>query len=152
MANQKYLKIEEHSIIETMLNERSSFTEIGKVLGKDRTTVSKEVRSHLIFRKTGYKGNNITPVPTAFPAISTTSAPYAGLTGGLSCAADVSPATSSVRILLRSSARNSSRNHMSVMAAARDISAALLKNVSISLQTLTENTLKRSQKHDPVSH
>ena len=58
MANQKYLKIEERSIIEAMLNERSSFTEIGKVLGKDRTTVSKEVRSHLIFRKTGYKGNN----------------------------------------------------------------------------------------------
>ena len=58
MANQKHLKIEERSIIEAMLNERSSFTEIGKVLGKDRTTVSKEVRSHLIFRKTGYKGNN----------------------------------------------------------------------------------------------
>ena len=48
MANQKHLKIEERSVIVAMLNERSSFTDIDKALGKDRTTVSKEVRSHLM--------------------------------------------------------------------------------------------------------
>ena len=58
MANQKHLTLEERSVIESMLNDRSSFTEIGKALNKDRTTISKEVRSHLVFRKTGYKGNN----------------------------------------------------------------------------------------------
>lgn len=94
-----------------MLNERSFFTEIGKALGKDRTTVSKEVRSHLIFR---YKGKNCNAFAIAFPVTSTISALYVGLIGGLGCATDVLPAISSVRILLRLFTRNSSRSRISV--------------------------------------
>lgn len=58
MANQKHLTLEERSVIESMLDERASFTAIGIALGKDRTTISKEVRSRLVFRRIGYRSVN----------------------------------------------------------------------------------------------
>lgn len=53
MANQKHLTLEERTVIQSMLDNCSSFTEIGNALGKDRTTISKEVRGHLVFRRIG---------------------------------------------------------------------------------------------------
>ena len=58
MANQKHLTLEERIVIQSMLDNRSSFTEIGNALGKDRTTISKEVRGHLVFRRVGYQRVN----------------------------------------------------------------------------------------------
>lgn len=50
----KHLTYEERLIIEQGLGERDSFKGIG--LGKDPTTVAKEVRNHIQFRKTGSYG------------------------------------------------------------------------------------------------
>ena len=55
MANQKHLTAEQRSSIQDMLSRKLSFTEIGAALDKDPSTISKEIRSHLTFLKTGYR-------------------------------------------------------------------------------------------------
>lgn len=45
------------SIIEAELTHRSSFKKIGCILGKDCTTISKEVRAHIQKKQTGFCGN-----------------------------------------------------------------------------------------------
>ena len=55
MANQKHLTAEQRSSIQDMLSRKLSFTEIGATLDKDPSTISKEIRSHLTFLKTGYR-------------------------------------------------------------------------------------------------
>lgn len=55
MAKHQHLTREERSIIQSMLDHGSSLSSIARTLGKDRTTISKEIRSHLVFRKIGYK-------------------------------------------------------------------------------------------------
>ena len=55
MANQKHLSLEERILIKEMLDKRCSFTKIGKALDKDPSTISKEVRNHLVFSRVGYK-------------------------------------------------------------------------------------------------
>lgn len=52
----RHLLQEERNIIEQRLMERESFKSIGRELGKDPTTIAKEVRSHIQFRKTGCYG------------------------------------------------------------------------------------------------
>jgi IS30 family transposase len=56
MAKYSHLSNEDRSHIETGLNNRQSFKEIGEKVGKDCSTISKEVRSHMVFRKTGAYG------------------------------------------------------------------------------------------------
>ncbi len=58
MNNQKHLTLESRCIIETQLNERNSFKGIARLLGKDCTTISKEVKSHICFDKTGAFGKS----------------------------------------------------------------------------------------------
>ena len=53
---QKHLTLEERETIEDMLKENINFTEIGKVIGKHRTTISKEILNHRI--KNQYKQFN----------------------------------------------------------------------------------------------
>lgn len=55
MANQKHLSLEERILIKEMLDKRCSFTKIGTALDKDPSTISKEVRNHLVFSRVGYK-------------------------------------------------------------------------------------------------
>ena len=55
MANQKHLLPEQRITIREMLGKRCSFTEIGSVLDKDPSTISKEIRKHLDFSRTGYR-------------------------------------------------------------------------------------------------
>ncbi|MCR4992424.1 MAG: helix-turn-helix domain-containing protein [Lachnospiraceae bacterium] len=55
MANQKHLTAEQRSSIQDMLSRGLSFTEIGVVLDKDPSTVSKEIRNHITFLKVGYR-------------------------------------------------------------------------------------------------
>lgn len=54
MANQKHLTAEQRTIIQSMISEHSSFSSIGTFLNKDRSTISKEVKGHLVKTRTGY--------------------------------------------------------------------------------------------------
>ncbi len=55
MAKNAHLVLDERATIEIRLRERVSFTEIGKELGKDPSTISKEVRLHSqIVRRASY--------------------------------------------------------------------------------------------------
>lgn len=56
MDKQKHLNLEARILIETLLNERNSFKSIAKQLGKDCTTISKEIKSHICFDKVGTYG------------------------------------------------------------------------------------------------
>jgi IS30 family transposase len=53
MAKNKHLTLDDRIEIAGSLGNRESFKEIGKKLDKDCTTISKEVRSHLVFKKVG---------------------------------------------------------------------------------------------------
>ena len=44
MAKNAHLVLDERATIEVRIRERASFTEIGRELGKDPSTISKEVR------------------------------------------------------------------------------------------------------------
>lgn len=57
MANHKHLTLEDRFKISNLLDENYSFKAIGSVLGKDCTTISKEIRNHIIFKKTGAFGH-----------------------------------------------------------------------------------------------
>ena len=47
MAKNSHLVLDERATIEVRLRERASFTEIGRELGKDSSTISKEVRLYV---------------------------------------------------------------------------------------------------------
>ena len=53
MANNKHLTLDNRSRIQAMLNDRASFKEIADALDKSPSTISKEIRSHLVFRRVG---------------------------------------------------------------------------------------------------
>lgn len=44
----KFLSYEDRLMIESYLKENKTFTEIGKALGRDRTTIAKEVKIMLL--------------------------------------------------------------------------------------------------------
>ena len=52
MAKYKYLTIDERWTIQHMLEKKAPFAEIARKLGRDRMTISKEIRSHLVFKNT----------------------------------------------------------------------------------------------------
>lgn len=52
----KHLTLEDRYVIEHSLKDGSSFKSIARTLGKDPSTISKEVRNHLIYEKTGAFG------------------------------------------------------------------------------------------------
>ena len=56
MANQKHLTLEERFKISELLKLNYSFRTIGLELDKDCTTISKEVRAHLVFKRIGAPG------------------------------------------------------------------------------------------------
>lgn len=53
MSNNKHLTLDDRTSIEVALKEKSNFTTIAKSLGKDPSTISKEIRSHLSFQRIG---------------------------------------------------------------------------------------------------
>lgn len=57
MATHKHLTLEDRFKISHLLDENYSFKAIGAELGKDCTTISKEIRSHFILKKTGTFGH-----------------------------------------------------------------------------------------------
>ena len=56
MAKFKHLSPLERLIIEQGLKDGNSFKALGRELARDCTTISKEIRSHLIYKKTGGMG------------------------------------------------------------------------------------------------
>ena len=50
----KFLNYEDRLEIESGLKEHMTFTEIGKKLGRDRTTITKEIRNYSVEQDTGY--------------------------------------------------------------------------------------------------
>ena len=56
MNKQKHLKLEDRIFIESLLNQQHSFKSIARQLGKDCTTISKEVKAHICFEKIGTFG------------------------------------------------------------------------------------------------
>ena len=52
----KHLSLEERNLIAQRLNEGCSFKAIAVELDKNCTTISREIRNHLIFKKTGTTG------------------------------------------------------------------------------------------------
>lgn len=66
MRKNKHLSSEERSTIKTMLDQAASFKAIARALGRDCTTISKEVRSHLVFKKTGAFGRHFNDCANRF--------------------------------------------------------------------------------------
>ena len=60
MNKNKHLVLDERYVIEHSLNKNMSFKAIGKLILKDCTTVSKEVKSHIVFEKKGLLINLLT--------------------------------------------------------------------------------------------
>ena len=56
MCNNKHLTLDDRLIIERELFFNSSFKKIAKLINKDCTTVSKEIRNHIIYRNSGAVG------------------------------------------------------------------------------------------------
>ena len=54
----KHLSLQDRQNIERMLNERKSFTEIAQELGKNKSTISREVRGHVEYFRVGGQGQN----------------------------------------------------------------------------------------------
>lgn len=66
MDKQKHLTLDSRIIIETKLNEGESFKAIGRSLHKDCTTISKEVKHHISFEKSGTYGRSFNDCLLAF--------------------------------------------------------------------------------------
>lgn len=56
MMKNKHLASNDRSVIQQSLTEGKSFKQMARELGKDPSTISKEIRSHLQFKKTGCYG------------------------------------------------------------------------------------------------
>lgn len=55
-VKQKHLDLKSRYVLEYSLNSSLSFKTIARELGKDCTTISKEVRNHLVLKKSGAFG------------------------------------------------------------------------------------------------
>ena len=66
MNKQKHLTLTSRITIETMLNKGDSFKSIGRFLNKDCTTISKEVKNHICFEKSGAYGRAFNDCRLAF--------------------------------------------------------------------------------------
>ena len=58
MNKSKHLTLEDRVVIEIRLQQRESFKSIGRELGKDPTTIAKEVKNHIQFKQSGAYGRN----------------------------------------------------------------------------------------------
>lgn len=56
MCNNKHLTLDDRLIVERELFFNSSFKKIAKLINKDCTTISKEIRNHIMFRNSGAVG------------------------------------------------------------------------------------------------
>ena len=66
MNNNKHLTLDSRVTIETQLNEHNTFKGIARLLGKDCTTISKEVKNHICFERIGAYGRAFNDCRHAF--------------------------------------------------------------------------------------
>ena len=71
MADQKHLTQEQRALIKEMIESSCSFTEIGRALDKDPSTISKEIRNHLVFMRVGYRHVNYNACGHRFSCVKT---------------------------------------------------------------------------------
>ena len=71
MSNFKHLTQEERNIIEQRLNSRESFKSIARELGKDPTTIAREVKNHIQYKQTGCYGMAFNDCRYRFSCIAT---------------------------------------------------------------------------------
>ena len=64
----KFLSYEDRMIIAQRLQENASFGAIGKELGKDRTTISKEIKKYSYDKKSGRPGYPYNPCKSVLHA------------------------------------------------------------------------------------
>ena len=57
----KHMTLDDRIEIQKGLKEGKSFAEIGSMIARDGSTVSKEVRSHLIIKETGTRSRSYNP-------------------------------------------------------------------------------------------
>lgn len=68
MNKHTHLNLDARILIETLLNQQHSFKSIARHLGKDCTTISKEVKSHICFEKSGTYGRSFQRLSSSFPS------------------------------------------------------------------------------------
>lgn len=61
MSNYKHMNLDDRMEIQKGLKEGRSFAEIGATIGRDGSTISKEIRSHLIIKETGTRSRPYNP-------------------------------------------------------------------------------------------
>lgn len=61
MANYKHMDLDDRIEIQKGLKESKSFAEIGSTIGRDGSTISKEIRGHLIVKETGTRSRPYNP-------------------------------------------------------------------------------------------
>lgn len=61
MANYKHMDLEERIEIQKGLKEKKNFKTIGEEIGRDASTVAKEIKGHLIVKETGTKSRPFNP-------------------------------------------------------------------------------------------
>ena len=59
----KHLTLQDRQCIELMLNEKKTFTEIAFVLGKNKSTISREVKRHIKSIKVGGQAMSFSLAP-----------------------------------------------------------------------------------------
>ncbi len=96
MNKNKHLSLAERITIKSMLDHSVSFKGIGRTLGRDCTTISKEVRNHFSRKPAALDALSMT-VPTDVTVLSPAS--VSTLLAGLKSAAFVPNATFIVRII-----------------------------------------------------
>ena len=58
MRKHSHLSFDERQTIKNRLDKKESFKSIARELGRDCTTISKEIKNHISFKKTGSWGHN----------------------------------------------------------------------------------------------
>lgn len=61
MGNYKHMNLDDRVEIQKGLKEGKSFAEIGAIIGRDGSTISKEIRSHLVVKETGTRSRPYNP-------------------------------------------------------------------------------------------
>ena len=98
MSKNKHLNLDDRCKIQLMLDNKESFSSIATALGKDPTTISKEIRNHLQYRRIGAIIFLTTTVPDVSPVRNPISAQNAMLAEGIPYAGAAPCAMLSVRI------------------------------------------------------
>ncbi len=57
MRKHSHLSFDERQTIKNRLDKKKSFKSIARELGRDCTTISKEIKNHITFKKTGSWGH-----------------------------------------------------------------------------------------------